>query len=394
MRKQRGIFEKVPGSGLWWVRYADQRGKLRREKAGTKSAAIMLYRKRKTEILQGKKLPEAVRRRTITFGELAQDALRYSEHHKRSYNDDQSRMTRLLAWFKDRPAEAITPGEIEQRLGEPGWADGTVNRYRALLSLVYRLAIRHGKVAVNPTRLVPARRERNVRQGFVDDAQYAQLAQECLSLWLRALLALGYTYGWRKGELLSLRVNQVDLLDRTVRLEPGTTKNEEGRAVKLTAEAYELVKACTAGKRADDHVFMREDGSPVRDFSKAWASLCVCVGLGRFVCRQCGTLARPCSECSKAKRSTSYRYEGLIFHDLRRSAVRNLERAGVPRSVAMGLTGHKTESVYRRYAIVSEADLAEAVQRLERNRPIGTGSGTRTGTGAVESSAPEQGYPA
>ncbi len=90
----RGIFEKAPGSGVWWIRYADQRGKLRREKVGTKSAAIMLYRKRKTEILQGKKLPEAVRRRTITFGELAQDALRYSEHHKRSYNDDQSRTGR------------------------------------------------------------------------------------------------------------------------------------------------------------------------------------------------------------------------------------------------------------------------------------------------------------
>ena len=303
-------------------------------------------------------------------------------------------MARLLGWFKDRPAESITPGEIEKRLGVQGWADGTVNRYRLLLSLTYRLGIRRGKVNTNPARLVPTRRESNVRKGFVDHEQYARLAQACRFLWLRTLLALGYTYGWRKGELLSLRARQVDLLERTIRLEPGTTKNLEGRTIKLTGETYELVKALVAGKDADDYLVAREDGARVKNFSKAWADLCVRVGLGRFACRQCGTLARPCSECSKAKRSTSYRYEGLIFHDLRRSAVRNLERAGVPRSVAMGLTGHKTESVYRRYAIVSEADLAEAVQRLERNRPIGTGSGTRTGTGAVESSAPEQGYPA
>ncbi len=366
--KNRGIYEKVTGSGEWWIRYADATGRIRREKAGTKSAAIALYRKRKTEILQGKKLPETTRRRPVTFGELAQDALLHSERHKRSYHDDHSRMTRLLAWFKDRHAEAITPGEIEQRLGEQGWADGTVNRYRSLLSLVYRLGMRHDKVGVNPARLVPARRERNVRQGFVDDTQYARLARECPYLWLRALLALGYTYGWRKGELLSLRLQQVNLLERTIRLEPGTTKNDEGRAVEMTGEGFELLKASVTGKQPDDYVFTREDGSRVRDFSKVWADLCVKTGLGWLTCRRCGTVGRPCPACSKAKQRASYRYEGLIFHDLRRSAVRNLERAGVPRSVAMKITGHKTETVYRRYAIVSQADLSEATRRLERSR--------------------------
>ncbi len=365
--KQRGIYEKVPDSDEWWIRYADASGRIRREKAGTKSAAVALYHKRKTQVLEGRKLPEKTRR-AITFDEITQDALTYSRQHKRSFHEDELRMARLLKWFKDRGAETITPGEIEQRLSEPSWADGTVNRYRALLSLTYKLAMRRGKVSVNPARLVPARVERNVRQGFVDDTQYFKLVHACPYLWLRALLALGYTYGWRKGELLSLRVRHLDLTDRTARLECGTTKNEDGRTIHLTNECYELLKACTAGKGADDAVFTREDESPVRDFSKTWAELCVKAGLGRFFCRRCNVPMRPCPVCSKAKRPTTYRYHGLIFHDLRRSAVRNLERASVPRSVAMKITGHRGESIYRRYAIVSPSDLADATRRLEQNR--------------------------
>ncbi len=365
--KQRGIYEKVLDSDEWWIRYADTSGHIRREKAGTKSAAVALYHKRKTQVLEGRKLPEKMRR-AIAFDELAKDALAYSRQHKRSFREDELRMARLLKWFKDRPAEAITPGEIEQRLSEPCWADGTVNRYRALLSLTYKLAIRKGKVSVNPARLVPARAERNVRQGFVDDAQYFKLVQACPYLWLRTLLALAYTYGWRKSELLSLRVRQLDLADRTARLECGTTKNEDGRTIHLTNESYELLKACIASKGPDDPVFTREDESRVRDFGKTWAELCVKAGLGRFFCRRCDIPIRPCPACSKAKRPTTYRYEGLIFHDLRRSAVRNLERASVPRSVAMKITGHRGESVYRRYAIVSPSDLADATRRLEQNR--------------------------
>jgi site-specific recombinase XerD len=87
-----GLFEKVPGSKVWWIRYADTMGRLRREKAGTKSAALKLYRKRKTEALQGKKLPESLRTPTVSFAELAHDTLVYSRTHKRTYEDDISRM--------------------------------------------------------------------------------------------------------------------------------------------------------------------------------------------------------------------------------------------------------------------------------------------------------------
>ncbi len=75
--------------------------------------------------------------------------------------------------------------------------------------------------------------------------------------------------------------------------------------------------------------------------------------------REVRTIARVWEKaCKKAS------CPGRLFHDLRRTAVRNLERAGVPRSIAMKITGHKTEAVYRRYAIVNEADVAEGLERL------------------------------
>ena len=166
-RKQRGIFEKVPGSGEWYVRYVDAQGRYRREKAGTKSAAIALYRKRKTEALQGRKLPERLRRSPVLFREIAKDALAWSDAHKRSARNDHYRMARLLAWFGDKSAESISPQEIEANLRNEPWRPATWNRIRALLSMVYRVAIRNRKVSQNPVRLVPTKQAHNERLRFL-----------------------------------------------------------------------------------------------------------------------------------------------------------------------------------------------------------------------------------
>lgn len=164
---------------------------------------------------------------------------------------------------------------------------------------------------------------------------------------------VAYTFGWRRGEVLQLRVPHVDLLNRTLCLDPGTTKNDQGRNVKMTTEVYELLKECVSGKRPDDFLFTRQNGKPVKDFRKKWRNACIALGLGRMECNQ-----------EKGRKV----YVGLIPHDFRRTAVRNLERSGVSRSVAMAITGHKTESVYRRYAIVSESDLADAARKIEQRQ--------------------------
>src|SRR5262252_1825646 len=122
-KSDRGIFEKVPGSGTWWIRYVDTQGRYRREKAGTWGNADKLLTKRKNDALQGKKLPETLRQRVVCFGEIADDALAYSRTHKRSYHDDESRMKRLKEWFGVRESESLTGPELERRLSDVATAE-------------------------------------------------------------------------------------------------------------------------------------------------------------------------------------------------------------------------------------------------------------------------------
>jgi integrase len=149
---------------------------------------------------------------------------------------------------------------------------------------------------------------------------------------------LAYSFGFRKGELLGLKVRNVDLLAGTISLD--TSKNGDARKVSLTHETRQPLVACIAGKGPEDAVFTRQEISgkhvPVADFRGTWDKI---------------TLAAGCP--------------GMLFHDVRRSAVRNMVRAGIPEVVCMKVSGHKTRAVFDRYHIVNERDLADAAKKLE-----------------------------
>ena len=165
--KQRGIFEKEVGSGEYWIRFADATGRIRREKVGLLEAAETRLKIRKEEAKLGT-LPRLARhRRPMLFSKIADDALRYADEHKRSARDDHSRMTKLMEWFGERAADSVTAREIERHFEAEAWSSATWNRYRALLSLTYRLAIRAGKVKENPARLVSHKTENNGRVRFL-----------------------------------------------------------------------------------------------------------------------------------------------------------------------------------------------------------------------------------
>jgi integrase len=249
---------------------------------------------------------------------------------------------------------------------------------------MFRLATQSTPPKVSRVPHIPMLKENNARTGFVEDGDYEKLVANASELWLRTFLELAYSYGWRHGELLGLRVRQVNLANRTVRLDPGTTKNKEGRQVEMTAKVYELLREATAHKKADDYVLTRNSGARVSELRNAWQSLCYRAGLAQFVCKKCGKAAEPkpaeikrrpgqrgllyrCPQCLTDKHC-AFRYEGLIPHDMRRSAAKALRAAGVPESVVMAIGGWKTQAMFRRYAIVSSADQRAAVQMLERAR--------------------------
>jgi len=148
--KQRGIFERPKGSGIWWISYCDADRLRHREKVGRRSDAIDLYNARKADIRAGKKLPRNIQRGGVTFSQLADDILVYSGHHHGDTRNVKSRIKQILPEFGECAADSIKPSEIDQWISTRTKTAGTFNRYRALFSLIYREAIRNDKATINP----------------------------------------------------------------------------------------------------------------------------------------------------------------------------------------------------------------------------------------------------
>jgi len=186
---------------------------------------------------------------------------------------------------------------------------------------------------------------------------------------------LGYTYGWRKDEVTKLRVRQVDFGAKVIRLEVGSTKNDEGREVTIPQSIQSLLLECACDKKPEDFLFTRPDGKPVKEFRKSWRNLCIDAGVGQMVCRNCETVVagRECEACGSRK----LKYKGQLVHDFRRSMACDLRRAGVAEGVIMKIGGWKTRSVFERYNIVDPRDIREAL--IKREQDTGNEFGHKVG---------------
>jgi integrase len=188
----------------------------------------------------------------------------------------------------------------------------------------------------------------NVRKGFFSNEEAVRVLRH-LPVWYAPAIEFAWTTGWRIGEVKGLMWARVDFKDGVVRLEPGTTKNRQGRMFPFSA--HPQLNALLLAQHERTREWQREHGQVV-----PW----VFWKDGRQLGDHRDTWTRACREAG---------LPGRLVHDLRRTAVRNLERAGIPRSTAMRITGHLTESVYRRYAISSDADMVEAVRKLAAAQP-------------------------
>jgi integrase len=224
---------------------------------------------------------------------------------------------------------------------EEGVEPATVNRELSAVQRMLRLGQRTNPAKVRTIPYFPRMAEAKARQGFLSDETYDKLAQECLreGLWLRGMFSIGCNFAWRKSEVLNLQVFQLDFSGRAIRLDPGTTKNNEARTVRMPEDVYQILSACAEGKKPQDFVFTRDGGLRIRDFRLAWSNACQRAGC-----------------------------PNLLFHDLRRTGARNLRRLGIAEGVIMKIGGWKTRSVFDRYNIIDDTDLADAARRLDEKR--------------------------
>jgi len=349
------------------VSFADPDGRIERRSLGPVSVQYaqeqrkIFQRQVREGVYQGYR--PRVKEIIFTVDDLWQNYL--TGYRNRGGKDD-GRL--LIAWnhlkpmFEKRRVEEVSTALIEQYIAKrqaDGMQNATINRECAALRAAF---IRGTKVTPRMVVSLPAfpsrLPENPPRKGFIGEEQYKVLAANAKLLWLRALIECAYKFGFRKGELLNLHVRQVDLIERWIELEEGTTKNGEGRKVKMTPEVFELLSACCQAKAPDDFVFTRDTCMQVVDPRKEWYDLCVRSGLGHWVPAQ----------RKNGKEFNSY--QGLNLHDFRRSAIRNMTRRGVSETVALKISGHKTISVFKRYNIVDERDLEQASKLIEAGRKL------------------------
>lgn len=345
--KQRGIYEKVVASGVWWIRYADVTGRIRREKAGSKSTAIKLYQKRKTQVLEGKKLPEKLRRRAVSFDEIADDALEYSRATKvpDAYKIDKWHKKKLLEWFKGRIADQITPQDIERRIEElasDGRKPATLNRYRALLSLTYSLAIRNGKLSANPIRQIKRRVENNERVRFLDPSEEVTLKNKIRELRpeREPEFELALHTGMRRGEQYRLRWQDVDLKNSIITI--GRSKHGEARYIQINSTAKEALIKLREASGGIGYVCPGFQGPRKKDGRRWFEEIVRLAGISNF-----------------------------RWHDLRHTFASRLVMAGVPLRAVQVLMGHKRIETTLRYSHLGDTHLRDAVERLTA-KPAGT----------------------
>jgi integrase len=328
---------------VWWIKYYKD-GKPYRESSRSrkKTEAERLLKMREGSIVQGAFHGLQVER--IKVNELLDDVIsEYRLMERKSLVRQEESVSHLKGFFGGIKACHVTTTHIQSYMlarQEAGAKNATINRELSALRRAYTLGVRHTPPKVTTVPHIPKLKESNVRTGFFEYDEYAGL-RDALPDDFKPLLIAGYYTGMRRGELLDLQWPQIDIWSHRIVLNPGSTKNGEGRVVFMYGELFDAILAQKKFRDATfpvcQHVFFdHTTGEPLPpELRIVWERALKLSGL-----------------------------EGKLFHDLRRTAVRNMVRAGVPEVVAMKISGHKTRSIFDRYNITSEEDIKHACQSV------------------------------
>lgn len=322
---------------IFWIKY--HRNGLpfyESTKSERKEVAKALLAQRLWEVEQGK-MPGSHYKKT-RFEDLAEDLIAdYRINGKKSaFRVEICVRKHLAPFFRGMTAPEITTGFIKRYVAkrmDAGAKNATINRELSALKRMFRLAAQETPPRVEIVPYIPMLKENNVRKGFFEHEQFLAL-RGFLPEHLMPAVDFGYNTGWRKSEILGLTWDRVDMREGIVRLEPGETKNEDGRDLYMPTVLKDVFRELFRNRRLDCRYVFHRNGKPLGDFRGSWKMACEKAGI-----------------------------PGMHFHDLRRTAVRNMVRAGTPEKVAMMITGHKTRAVFDRYHIVSSRDLQEAARR-------------------------------
>lgn len=370
-----GYLYRRTGTNVWWCKYYIRGRPIRESTGATVEKRALKYLKRRIRQvgadLEGIKTFVGPKRENIKVSKLLNLLKRdyeirhkftpqicsklkpvdaaFGNHRALELRDDhitQYIQTRQKGSPQVNHGSEISTIEIALRSFNPV-SDATINREMQLLKQAFIL--RRNEVGEGPA--IPKLKETNVRLGFFERADFEAIVKT-LPADLQDFARFDYLTGWRKSELASLGWNEFNVEARELVLRGEESKNGESRTIRLTGELWEIIRRRWKARRfrgphgewvISPLVFFRTrgrgvpvSGSPIKEFRKAWSEACEAAGL-----------------------------PGRLFHDFRRTAARNMRRAGVSEEVAMKITGHKTPSMFRRYNITDNRDVAEALARTQ-----------------------------
>lgn len=338
-RGERGTSRPYLRGKIWWIRYkvpGEAEERFESSKSSNKQDAVRLLNRRRKEIDD-----RQVTSTDATVGDLLKLYLADQKKQKRSsYNSAEGYVRlHLEPAFGKIKASAITTKMINSFVEQKqtaGYQDASINRYLEALRRAYTLGLESLPPLVYVVPTIDQLEENNVREGFLEHEQYIQLRDE-LPDHQKLILVIGYHFGMRRGEILTLRWDQVDWDGGIIRLAKKQTKGKKARVAPLYGELRAWLDMAYAVRDPECPFIVSWKGQGISETKRAWKNAC--------------------------KRAL---LPDLLIHDLRRTAARNMIRAGVPERQVLDIVGWKTRAMLDRYNIMDERDVHTAGEKMTR----------------------------